>query len=386
MSETIDVLVRGGRVLTPTGELVDADVACAGGRIVAVARSGSVASDAGAVVDASGLIVAPGLIDAQLNGGWGHDFTSSPESIAAVAAELPATGVTAFVPTIVTAAPERRAAALAAFAAWSSAPGVAEAIGLHFEGPMVSPARVGAHDPDWVGPVADDELDHWTRDAGVVLVTLAPETPGALEAIGRLVAAGVTVSVGHSSCTAAEFADAREAGATMVTHLFNAMSPFGHRAPGPIGATLADPGVVAGLICDGIHVDPVAVAAAWRALGPARVLLVTDAMAALGLPTGAGSTILGRLPVTVGPDGVRTADGVLAGSNLSLDAAVRNLVAFTGCTPAEALGCATRVPADVLGLPDRGRIEAGARADLALLDDELHVQRTIIGGVTAWSA
>ena len=215
------------------------------------------------------------------------------------------------------------------------------------------------------------------------MVTLAPELPGALQLIERLATDGVTVSAGHTDCTTGEFANGRAAGVTMVTHLFNAMTPFSHRQPGPIGATLADAGVFAGIICDGIHADPVAVAMAWRALGPDRTILVTDAVAALGMP--AGTLTLGEFTVTVSDRGVRTADDVLAGSNLSLDQAIRNLVEFTGCSPAEAIGAATKNPAELLGLTDRGRIEVGAIADLVVLDLDLHPVRTLLAGRQAWA-
>ena len=204
------------------------------------------------------------------------------------------------------------------------------------------------------------------------------------ELIARLVAAGVVVSVGHTACSASEFAVARAAGATMVTHLFNAMVPFSHRQPGPIGAALADGGVYAGLICDGIHADPVAVQMAWRALGPDHTILVTDAVAALGL--GAGTVRLGRHTLTISDRGVRNTAGVLAGSNLSLDQAVRNLVKFSGCSPAQAIRAASANPAALLGLEDRGRIEVGAVADLVVFSQDLKVERTIIGGHTAWKS
>jgi hypothetical protein len=176
------------------------------------------------------------------------------------------------------------------------------------------------------------------------------------------------VSLGHTDATAAEFAAGRAAGAGYVTHLFNAMRPFGHRDPGPIGAALADTDVVVGLICDGIHVDPVAVQMAWRALGPRRLNLVTDAVAALGAD---GVAAVGSVGVTVDATGVRNAAGVLAGSVLRLDVALRNLVAFTGCTVPDALATVTSTPATVLRLADRGRFEPGARADVAVLDDGL---------------
>ncbi len=247
---------------------------------------------------------------------------------------------------------------------------------------MISPDRPGVHDPDLIGAPAADELDTWSPQQGVTIVTLAPEVPGALELTETLSNRGVVVSAGHTNCTSAEFDAARAAGLTMVTHLFNAMSPFSHRDPGPIGSALADGGVHVGVICDGIHVDPIAVRMAWRALGAARTMLVTDAVAALGLDV---DTIeLGNQTVNVSDHGVRTHDGVLAGSNLSLDQAVRNLVEFAGCSPADAIRAASTNPADLLGLADRGRIQVGAIADLVVFDQQLRVERTIIAGLTVW--
>ena len=190
-------------------------------------------------------------------------------------------------------------------------------------------------------------------------MTIAPELPGALDVIEQLVGRGVVVSIGHTDADAACVADAERAGATAVTHLFNAMAPFGHRAPGPIGVTLADDSLVAGLICDGIHVDPLAVRIAWRALGPIALMLVTDATAVLGLEPGRRPARRGRHRRLVGR--CADADGMLAGSDLSLDQAVRNLVAFTGCTAAEAVATVTTTPARLLGLDDRGALEAGRR-------------------------
>jgi N-acetylglucosamine-6-phosphate deacetylase len=259
---------------------------------------------------------------------------------------------------------------------WRDVPGSASALGLHFEGPMISPARVGAHPASLVGPVDLDEVDRWIASDTVRLVTLAPELDGAIEAIERLATGGVVVSAGHTGVDATGLAAARNAGLRYVTHLFNAMAPFDHRAPGPIGAVLADDALVAGLICDGIHVDPVAVAMAWNALGPRRVSLVSDASPALGMPH--GRMTLAGFEIVHGPDGVRTVDGVLAGSALALDQAVRNVMAFTRCNLADAVGTVTAVPADLLGLTDRGRLAPALRADLVLLDDAGNLHRTLL--------
>ncbi len=260
------------------------------------------------------------------------------------------------------------------------------ALGLHFEGPMISRDRLGAHVGRLAAEPVDllDEIDTWVSSDAIAMVTLAPELPRATEVIEKLHAGGVVVSAGHTGMTAADFAAARAAGVTYVTHLFNAMAPFDHRSPGPIGAVLADPSVTAGIICDGIHVDPVAVEMAWRSLGPHRLSLVSDASPALGAPY--GWFRLGGLEVVHDETGVRTVDGVLAGSALPLDRAVRNLIEYTSCSLVDALATVTTTPADLLDLTDRGRIEVGARADLTIVDTEGHVHRTVIAGETAWTS
>lgn len=376
--------LTGGSVVLPDGTIERLDVLIDGGRVTGLVAADTPVEVVHETIDVTGEIVAPGLIDVQINGGWGCDFTSDASTIATVAAHLPSTGVTAFCPTVVTSTNERRQAAIDAMAGLDTPEGSATALGLHFEGPIISPVRPGAHNPKRIGFPPADQLATWTRRNGVTIVTLAPELPGALELIAELAARGVVVSAGHTDCTATEFAAGRTAGITMVTHLFNAMAPFSHRRPGPIGAALADGGVSAGIICDGIHVDPVAVAMAWRALGPQRTILVTDAVGALGME--AGTMTLGEFTVTVSDRGVRTSDDVLAGSNLSLDQAIRNLVEFTGCSTGEAIGTATRNPAALLGLTDRGRITIGARADLVVFDQTLQVERTLVAGSTAWQS
>ncbi len=376
--------LAGGSIATPEGTLDQVDVLVAEGRIIDLVAPDARVDIADGVIDVTDRIVAPGLIDMQINGGWGGDFTGNPCSISEVAARLPSTGVTAFMPTIVTSSPAQRQAAFEALADLETGPDAASALGLHFEGPIISPNRPGAHNPKYIGVPSPAEIDTWTRRRGVAIITLAPEVSGATELISRLADQGIVVSAGHTECSAVEFATARAAGVSMVTHLFNAMAPFSHREPGPIGATLADESVFVSIICDGIHIDPVAVRMAYRALGPARTILVSDAVAALGLTD--GTVLLGDLNVTVSERGVRTSDDVLAGSNLALDQAIRNLVRFTGCSPAQAIRAATTNPAQVLGLTDRGRVQVGCVADLVVFDRNLELELTIIGGHTTWKS
>lgn len=251
---------------------------------------------------------------------------------------------------------------------------------------MISRHHLGAHVPRFAAEPQSllDEIATWTASGAVALVTIAPELERALEVIERLVAAGVVVSAGHTAMSPADLATARAAGLSYITHLYNAMAPFGHRSPGPIGASLADASVTVGVICDGIHVDPTAVAMAWRSLGPTRLSLVSDASPALGAPY--GRFRIGSYEVVHDETGVRTADGVLAGSALALDRAVRNLVSFTQCSLEDALATVTSTPADLLGLADRGRIVVGARADLTILDHDGNLRATVIGGETAWDS
>ena len=339
-------------------------------------------------LDAAGLLVVPGLVDLQCNGAVGVDITADPEGLWEVAAALPRWGVTAWLPTVVTAPPATRARALAALRSGpprgpDGGRPFAVPLGLHFEGPFLAPERRGAHPAEHLRApdpalVADEG---WSRQSGVALVTLAPELPRALDVVRDLVAAGVVVSAGHSSASAEEATAAIDAGITAVTHLFNAMGPLHHRDPGLAGVALSDERVRVGAIADGLHLHPATVALAARALGD-RLCLVTDAVAALGMP--AGRVPLGMLEAFATDDGVRLADGTLAGSDLSLDRAVRNLMAFARVSLPAALATATTAPAGLLGLGDRGVIRPGAVGDLALLDTGGAVVATVVGGRVAF--
>ena len=332
---------------------------------------------------AAGVLV-PGLVDLQVNGYFGVEMQAAePAAWATVAGRLPQTGCTAFLPTFITAPVKRLATALGFVAEYLPEPRWAGArvLGVHLEGPFISPARRGAHNRDWIVPPAPGAVGELlAAGAGLVrLVTLAPEVDGGLAAVRQLAGAGVLVSVGHSNAAAAQVAAAASAGARMVTHLFNAQPSIKSREPGVAGQALADPRLTSGLIMDTHHVSPANCTLAFAA-APGRIALVTDAAACAGMPP--GEYLLGGEPITLPPgDGVppRRADGGLAGSALRMDRAVANMVA-AGASLAAAVAAASRVPADLIGRPDLGRLAPGAAADLVWLDDDLRAAATWIDG------
>ena len=331
------------------------------------------------VVDAP--IVAAGLIDLQVNGGFGVEVGRDPQALRLLARRLPETGVTSYLPTLISSPLASYREALEAFDSARDEPG-ARSLGLHLEGPYLSPARKGAHPGDAImeaTPELFEEMLNWDQ---LRLVTIAPERPGSLSRIRRLRERVIQVSLGHTDASLEEFAAGVDAGAEMVTHLYNAMSPFQHRAPGAIGAALTDDRVTVGLIADGVHCHAASVQLAVRAKGIDRVALVSDMMAAAGMP--AGEYELGGRPVRVDETSARLSDGTLAGTILTLDQAVRNTARWAGVTQAEALLMATAVPARLLDLPDKGRIVSGGVADLALFDSDLRLVATLIGGRVVW--
>ncbi len=359
----------GGSVLVANGRIVDGDGH--GGHSIAT-------------IDADGLVVAPGFVDLQINGGFGFDVAGEPETMWELGRLLPRHGVTSFLPTVISSPATVTDRALVALSRRPADHRGAEPLGLHFEGPMLNPERAGAHPPEHLVAPSPEITARWTRPNGVALVTIAPELPGAVELIERLTADGVAVSAGHSTATSAEAFAGFDAGSSMVTHLFNAMGPMSHRAPGLAGAAMADDRVAVGLIVDGVHVDPLMVKVAWRAKGPARVVLVTDAVGAMGLP--AGRYELGGITVTADATSVRTETGVLAGSILTMDQAVRNTMAFTGCSLDEAVTAAATTPATVIGATERGHLRPGAVADVVLLEPDGSVAATICAGSIAYLA
>lgn len=315
----------------------------------------------------------PGFIDLQLNGLDDIDVAEADRAgWERLDQLLLASGVTTWCPTLVTApidAYERRLAAVADAAARLPS-GRPHIVGVHLEGPFLG-GRPGAHPVELLRPI---DLDWLAELPPIVrLVTLAPELASAPEAVRLLVARGVAVSLGHTAADPAQVAAATDAGARLVTHLFNGMPPLHHRDPGVAGAALLDDRLTTCLIADLIHVHPTALALAFRAKPPGRVALVTDAVAWRS-PENA------HQPVRVADGPARLADGTLAGSTLTMDEAVANTVCAAGVPLADAVRAASATPAAALGLADRGRLAPGCRADIVALDPELTVEATWVAG------
>ena len=345
-----------------------------GGRIVEVAHG--VAADA---VKLDGLL-APGLIDIQVNGGGGVLFNDAPtvETLATIAEAHRQFGVTGFMATLISDKPGKVEAAIRAVDDAISA-GAEGMLGLHLEGPWLSTPRRGVHPAEFLREIDQDDLRLLTSKRSFpLIVTIAPEQVGP-DSIKALTDAGVRVSLGHTAASAEMVEAALDAGASCFTHLFNAMPPFEGRNPGAVGAALASREAWAGLILDGIHVHPVSAKAAFAAKTADKIILVSDAMATVGSET-ASMSLFGEA-ISVRDGALRTETGTLAGAHLEMSGAVRNAVKLLEASPGEALRMASLTPAAFLGVDgERGRIAQGHRADLVLLDGDMRASATWISG------
>ena len=373
------VSVINGRIVTDDAVLTAAEITVEDGIVTAVrAPLAPVACDT--EIDLRGGWLLPGLIDVQVNGGGGVLFNDATnvDGISAIGAAHAQLGTTAFLPTLISASAEHILAALDAVENAIEA-GIPGLLGLHVEGPFINYERKGIHDAGAIRRIDAAMVAQLASPRrGRVLLTIAPECCDD-DAIRQLTRAGVIVSLGHSNATYEEACAAIEAGASAATHLFNAMSPLGHRAPGLVGAALDDPRCVCGLIADGVHVHAAAMRIAIAAKGSDGIMLVSDGMPSVG--TDADSFMLQGKRIEVRDGVCRYADGTLAGTNLDMAAAVRNLVALTGIAVPEAARMASTVPARLLGLErTHGSIAVGRRADWVYLDADLHPRETWIGG------
>ncbi|MCA0938570.1 N-acetylglucosamine-6-phosphate deacetylase [Salipiger pacificus] len=330
-------------------------------------------------------MIVPGLVDLQVNGGGGVQFndTTSAAGLAAICAAHRALGTTSILATLITDTAEKTSEALTACAE-ARAAGQVGLAGLHLEGPHLDPRRKGTHAEELVRPMEEADLQRILAaggNCGHLLVTLAPEA-ATVEQVARLAAGGVQVSLGHSDCSAETAAGYFAAGASMATHLFNAMSQMGHRAPGLVGAVLDTGSVSCGLIADGHHVSDVAMRVALRGKrGPGHVFLVSDAMAATGSEL-TELTLNGRTIYRAGGR-LTLADGTLAGADISMLEALRYCVTRLNLPLDEALRMATLYPAQAAGLAGVGRLTEGAQADFLVVDQHLGLQGVWIGGSRA---
>jgi N-acetylglucosamine-6-phosphate deacetylase len=378
------------RALTPEQEIPDAVVLIDGEKIAAIGRRDEVAVPRSARPhDKRAFTIVPGFIDLHIHGAAGHDvMESSREALAAISAAVARHGTTSLVATTVTASEEvtaRAAETVARCMQHAACEGrgraAAEILGLHFEGPFISPARRGVHPEEYIAAPSIPFLRRILAAANGTarILTLAPELPGAGELIGDAAGAGVIVSMGHTDASYAEAMAAISRGARHAAHVFNAMRPFVHRETGVLGAILTSPSVTAELIADGVHVDDAAIRILLAAKGPQGVILVSDGTAATGMPD--GTYRLGTFEVSVAGGVARNADGKLAGSTLTLDRALRHMVALA-LPLNQALRMVTSNPARLLGLEARkGSLAAGADADLVLLDNQLRVAGVMTRGV-----
>ena len=375
-------VITGGTLHTGRQVLADGWLAVEHG-LVAAAGDGPVPSAWTHLtrVDATGRRVVPGFVDIHAHGGGGATFgagASIADDARTVIATHLAHGTTTMIASLVTQPVPALRAAVTVLADLVESGDLA---GIHLEGPWLSPAHRGAHDPQLLRAPSAEDIDDLlgARPGAVAMVTLAPELPGGLDAVRAIVSHGAIAAIGHTGADAETAVAAVDAGVTVATHLFNAMPAIHHRVPGPVLALLDDPRVAVELVADGVHLHPLTLAHAMRSAGAARTVLVTDAMAAAGV--GDGEYLLGDLAVDVAGAVARLrAGGAIAGSTLTLDVALRYATGVAGVPFEDALAAVTTTPAAVLGRTDVGNLEPGARADVVILDETVTVREVFRAG------
>ena len=383
------IVIHAGRAFTPFEEISDAVIVVQGSKISAVGQRGKVDLPRGVrELNAGGRTVVPGFVDVHIHGAGGHDvMEGTREALEIISATVAAHGTTSLVATTVTASEKETRDSVAGIAhfilntsQYATRELSAEILGIHFEGPFISPVRRGVHPAKWIVPPSRELLAQLLGEARgtAQILTLAPELPGALDLISAARHAGLVVSLGHTDATYEQAQAAIEAGASHAAHVFNAMRPFSHRGTGVIGAVLTSPKVSAELIADGVHVDEAAMRMLVELKTPERVILVSDGISATGMPD--GKYQLGMFEVKVSGGVARNAEGKLAGSTLTLDRALRNIVAL-GVPFPSALRMVTANPARQIGLGARkGVLSPGADADLVFLDDKLEISGVMTRG------
>ena len=387
--------MRNAHLIDAATDIARGEIVIDAGSIQAVRDVGNAAGnqdDRGSVIDATGMIVMPGFIDVHTHGGGGFNLhTTDATEIHSYANWAPATGVTSFLIAVVGvpgAMPHRQLeTAVLAIEGQGGRTMAAEPLGIHLEGPYISATRRGAHPTSWLR-MPDEAETEWLlalANGYLRLLTIAPELPGAALMIARLVEAGITVSMGHTDATYEQAQEAIRLGVTHVTHCFNAMRPLLHRAPGPLAALAQAKGVFGELIADGVHVHPAAADALVKLLGPERTIVITDAQAPAGV-SNAAFEFAGQ-PARVIRGAARLSDGNIAGSILTMDQALRNMLQMTEVTLPQAVGMLTFNPARSIHVAHRkGRLHAGYDADVLIFDQSLALQATICCGKVAFAS
>lgn len=383
---TVQALI-GARIFDGHGWHDDKALVIDAGKVSAIVPLADVPASA-TRIDASGQIIAPGFIDCQVNGGGGVLLNDNPSAdhIAQICSAHARFGTTALLPTLITDTRDVTRAAIAAGHAAKAAqvPGF---IGLHLEGPHLSVARKGAHEPSYIRPMEDEDLGMIVDCGGAfpaMITTIAPENVSEAQVLA-LSNAGITVSLGHTDCTFETAKTYVTAGASMVTHLFNAMSQLGHRQPGLVGAALSFGELSVGLIADGFHVDPAAMSIALRAKqGPGKMFLVTDAMSTIG--SDQRSFFLNGREIFREGGCLRLADGTFAGSDIDMLSSIRFVHEVLALDLGDAIQLATVNPAAAIGLQTKGALTAGMDADFVVLSPALDLVTTWIAGNTVFQA
>lgn len=380
------LFIQGGDILTPKGPRPNHTLVIEGQRIAAILPNAqATARPSDPSINAAGHLVAPGLIDMHIHGAAGHDvMDASPQALRAIARFLAQHGVTAFMPTTISAAHTDLLHAIRNVNALAQEPPAgARILGVHLEGPYLNPAKAGAQPTAHIRPPNLAELDTYQRAGPLKHITLAPEMPGA-EALARQSRRrGLTLGLGHTDASYEQTLTAVRWGLTHVTHTFNAMSGPHQRRPAAVGAALTCNELYTEIIADGIHVHPAMVELLIRAKGVERTILISDACRAAGLPD--GQYELGGQPVSVRAGVSRLADGTLAGSTLTLDTAVRHVMQISGLSLAQTLPMAASTPAASLGMA-LGSLAPGRLADVTLWDENAQVALTLVGGQVVYRA
>ena len=388
VNKTKTIAIEAGTLLTPLQRLSPGRVIIHGSSIAEVGPRDAIEIPAGAdTIDASQLIVTPGFIDPHIHGCGGVDVMDGTlETLNAVSRIVARHGTTSFLATTVSSPIEILNDVVEKLGNVVTKPFEgAQPLGIHLEGPFISTAKRGTHRAANIATPDASLLDNWIRSSGqaIRLLTVAPELDGIAAVLMLARRWGITVGMGHSNATLEQAHAAAEHGIGYAVHTFNAMREFSHREPGIVGEVLSNDGIVAEIIADGVHVDPAVVRLFSRAKHKTGVLLVTDAVSATDMPD--GSYVLGTDTVNVVNGVCRDAEGRLAGSTLSQEIALRNFVQWSGWTLEDALLGLTLNPAKALNLAKKGVLEAGADADIAIMDRNFRVAKTFVGGKLVWT-